>query len=285
MTAAGLQADGSELRLKFADGSSVPFAVRELIATIRNRKVLALTCLLATLLAIPGGGAFSDAVPLWARIALNLFAVALFAVLFPALLQEADFWARKRKLRTVYEPFVTVPTALVTTLAIEALTVFVVGSSDLTRWDLAIKLGFGAVFWELHITLMLLFMGPTLKEQDQAKRAASSAIEPRDAQVRIGNTLFDPTEILSIRTDDHFLIIQTPERTARILASLNDVHPRLSGFGTLVHRCHWVAFDQLGEIRRNGRSFQMQTRSGHQVPVARDRRKEIESIAARKTSQ
>ena len=90
---------------------------------------------------------------------------------------------------------------------------------------------------------------------------------------------------MSIRTDDHFLIIQTPERTARILASLNDVHPRLSGFGTLVRRCHWVAFDQLGEIRRNGRSFQMQTRSGHQVPVARDRRKEIESIAARKTSQ
>ena len=142
MTAAGLQADGSELRLKFADGSSVPFAVRELIATIRNRKVLALTCLLATLLAIPGGGAFSDAVPLWARIALNLFAVALFAVLFPALLQEADFWARKRKLRTVYEPFVTVPTALA--VAREA--------GQLVRQNFALAIIYNAIYYDLNST-------------------------------------------------------------------------------------------------------------------------------------
>lgn len=281
-----MQADGSELRLKFADGSSVPFAVRELVTTIRNKTVLAVSCLFATLVAIPGGGTFSEEVPLLARIALNLCAVALFAVLFPALLQEAESWAQKRKLRTVYEPLVTVPTALVTTLAIEPLNVFVVGYSGLTRWELAFKLGFGAILVELYITLVLLFMGPALNKQERAKRAAASAAAKREgAQVRIGNTLFDPKELLWIRTDDHFLIIQTPERTARILASLTDVHDRLSAFGTLVHRCHWVAFDELGEIRRNGRSFMMKTRSGHQVPVARERRKAIVQILATRTTE
>lgn len=266
---------GGELRLVFADGSSVPFAIRELVATIRHRKVLALTCLFAVLLALPGGGAYSEAVPLWARLALNLFSVGLFAILFPALLQEAETWAHRRRVRRVYEPAITLPTAIITTLAVEALAVFVVGSSDLTRWDLALKLGFGAVFWELHITMMLMFMGPSLREEDRPEAISAVQAGSRPGSIRIGTALFDPSDLLRIETDDHFLILHRREGQARVLARLAEVQGRLAAHGVQVHRCHWVSFAELGEVTRQGRSFQMQTRSGPLVPVARDRRKAV----------
>lgn len=279
MRQSNAEVSAGELRLIFADGSSVPFAVRELVATIRHRKVLALTCLFALLLALPGGAAFSEEVPLWARLVLNLFSVALFTVLYPALLQEAFRAATKRGMRVVYEPCITVFSALITTLAVEALTVFLMGQSVLTRWDLALKLGFGAVFWELHITMMLLFMGPALKEQEAARAKVAEPVPQQPLQVRIGNMQFDPASLLRIETDDHFLIIHTSGATARVLAPMSEVQKRLEPYGLLAHRCHWVAFAELGDIRRQGRSFIMRTASGHEVPVARDRRKAVDEAA------
>lgn len=269
-----------ELRLIFADGMSAPFAVRELVATIRNPNVLGLTCVFALLLALPGGGAFSEEVPLVARLVLNLFSVALFAVLFPALLQEAHDLAVKRGYRLVPEPAITIPTAIITTLAVEAMTVFVVGHSDLTRWDLALKLGFGAMFWELHITMMLRFMGPTLRAREKAKESARPETETRPAEVRLGNAVFDPAQLLRIETDDHFLIIHHDGGTSRVLASLNDGEERLSRFGIRVHRCHWVASGELGDVQVKGRSYLMRTRSGHEVPVSRDRRSAVKAATA-----
>lgn len=273
------RADG-ELRLRFADGSSFPFAVRELVDTIRHRTVMSLTCLFAVLLALPGGGAFSEEVPLWARIGLNLFSVGIFAVLFPALLQEAHSWASRRAITTVFEPLITVPTALITTLAVEALAVFVVGEQVLTRGELAMKLGFGAMFWELHITMMLLFMGPALRAQQAVDQAVAVAA-PAVPEVPIGNLRFPPGDVLRIETDDHFLIIHTATGTTRVLASMNDAQQELAGFGLQVHRRHWVAFGELGEVRRSGRSYLMRTRSGSDIAVSRERRKAVETAAER----
>ena len=274
-----------ELRLIFADGMSAPFAVRDLVATIRNPNVLGLTCVFALLLALPGGGAFSEEVPLIARLVLNLFSVALFAVLFPALLQDAHDFARKRGYRFVPEPAITIPTAIITTLAVEAMTVFVVGQSDLTRWDLALKLGFGAMFWELHITMMLRFMGPTMLAQDRARQPAPPVAKVAPvSEVRIGNRVIDPGHLRRIQTDDHFLILPLSDDRVRVLASLNEVEGGLSALGMKVHRCHWVSWAELGEIRTSGRSHIMRTRSGEDVPVARERRKAVRDAAEQAVS-
>lgn len=266
---------GCELRLIFADGYSMPFALRELVAIVRHQKVIALTCVFAVLLALPGGGAFSAEVPLLARILLNLFSVGLFAILFPALLQEAHVWACDRRLRFVPEPVITIPTALITTLAVEALAIFIVGQTDLTRWDLALKLGFGAVFWELHITMMLRFVGPAMRAHSTVSEQARGQVEVVPTELRIGNAVFEPTSLRRIETDDHFLIIHHANGCARVLASLNDVEGALAPFGLRVHRRHWVASHDLGCLRLNGRSYLMRTRSGEDIPVARERKKTV----------
>ena len=278
------EASACELRILYADGYSAPFTVRELVATIRHRNVMALTCVFATLLALPGGGAFSAEVPLLARILLNLFSVGLFAVLFPALLKEVHEWASSRTLRVVPEPAITVPIALITTLAVEALAIFVVGENDLTRWDLALKLGFGAMFWELHITMMLRFMGPTMRARDRARQALAPPPQVAPSMLRIGNVTIEAAELRRIETDDHFLILHSPEGPRRVFASFNEIEGRLEPLGVRVHRRHWVSHAELGEIRPQGRSHMMRTRSGEDVPVARERRKAVDAIIAQRSA-
>jgi hypothetical protein len=271
-----------EMYVKFANGSLLPFELHELVATIRHRKVMALTCVFAVLLALPGGAAFSAEIPLWARICLNLISVYLFAILFPALLREKMLWASRRSLTTIYEPAVTVSAAIIVTLTVESIVVLILGHSDKSRWDLAVKLLIGACFWQLHVTLMLLFVGPAIRAKEAARKAAAStASKESEARVRIGNTSFAPEKIKRIETDGHFLIVHTEDGTTRVLASMNSIHDGLDDFGIQVHRCHWVAFRELGAVRRNGRSFTMVTRSGHDVAVARERRKSVDEAAER----
>lgn len=277
------EASACELRIIYADGSSAPFALRELVATIRHRNVLALTCVFASLLALPGGGAFSADVPLVARILLNLFSVGLFAVLFPALLKEAHDWARNRNVRFVPEPAITVPTAIVATLSVEALAIFVVGQSDLSRWDLALKLGFGVAFWELHVTMMLRFMGPTMRARDVARQVLPPSAPVAPSELRIGSVTVEASGLRRIETDDHFLILHTAEGPRRVFASLNDIEGQLALLGVRVHRCHWVAYAELGAVRPHGRSHLMRTTSGQDVPVARERRKVVGAILARQS--
>lgn len=273
---------GCEMRLKFANGSFLPFDLHELVATIRHPKVMTLTCVFAVLLALPGSAAFSSEVPLWARICLNLMSVYLFAILFPALLRETRVWASRSSLTTIYEPAVTVSAAIIVTLTVESVVVLIVGHSDRSRWDLARKLLIEACFWQLHVTLMLLFVGPAIRAKEAAqKAAASTASTESEARIRIGNTHFAPEKIRRIETDGHFLIVHTEDGITRVLASMNSIHDGLDDFGIQVHRCHWVAFRELGAVRRNGRSFAMVTRSGHDVAVARERRKSVDEAAER----
>ncbi|MCZ8133473.1 MAG: LytTR family DNA-binding domain-containing protein [Rhodobacteraceae bacterium] len=267
---------GCELRLKFANGSFLPFDLHELVATIRHPKIMTLTCVFAVLLALPGGAAFSAEIPLWARICLNLISVYLFAILFPALLREAHLWATRRALRIVLEPAITISAAVIVTLAVESIVVLIVGHADKSRWDLVVKLLIGACFWQLHVTLMLLFLGPAIRAKEAARKAQlGTAPSPQVARVQIGNMQFAPEKILRIETDGHFLIVHSAEGTSRVLASMTGVQDGLESLGLQVHRCHWVAYGELGEVRRNGRSYVMVTRSGAEIAVARDRRKSV----------
>lgn len=261
-----------ELLLKFVDGSEAQFVTRELVDTIRHRAVLGMTCVFAILLALPSGGMYSAEVPLWARVALNLVSVALFTVQFPALLRETYSWAKRRGMRVVYEPLITTSAAIMVTLNVEALAVVIVGFSNLTRWDLLMKLVIGILFWEIHMSMILLFIGPALRASEAAR---SSKDQKRPLTVRIGNINFVPDDLLHIETEDHFLIVQTTGGQNRVLASMTEAQQALEPYGIQVHRRHWVAFRELGEIQQNGRSYVMQTASGHRVAVARERRRAV----------
>ena len=269
------QPDG-ELPVCFVNGSNCPLTVRELVDRIHHRAAVAMLMVLTVFLAAAAGDQALGQSPLWARLLHNLFSVALFLVLFPALLSEAEKFATFRGWRRVYEPLVTVPTAVFVTLASEALAVFLVGDRVLVQRDLALKLLMGIVFWELVVNILMLYVMPVIGHAP-ADGAEDPAPPAQSGQVRIGSRLVDPATVRRVESDDHFLLVHAEAGTLRVLARFRDAEAALGSHGMAVHRSHWVAFSQFGPVRRQGRSLIMQTRSGDRVPVARDRRAAVDA--------
>lgn len=268
---------GVELRLVFADGSKRPFVVREMVNALRHKQVITIACVLAVVLAIPQNGSFSDDVPLVARVVLNLCSVALFTLIFPALLWEVASWSQRNKFQFVFEPLITLTAAIITTLAIETLATVLVGHSQKTRLDILTKLAFGCLFWGLHVMTILRFVLPAMIEAPQNVPQNRQAVPPLEPQVQIGRQMFNPKQIDRIAADDHFLTIEGAFGTRRIHAAMGEAADLLQDYGMLVHRGHWVALRELGPIQVVGRGLRMQTKSGASLPVARSRRDQVKA--------
>lgn len=269
----------TELRLCFANGSVFPFSSRELVACIRSRGVVAGLAFMSLVLAVGSGDQVLGHVPFWARLMLNAFAVAVFLIVFPAILSEVEAFARRRGWQRVPEPMATLPAALLITLASEALAVFLVGELVLTQRELTIRVIIGLVYWETVVNILMLYYAPTINHL--ALEAGDPPTGPaRPLQVRLGGLDIDPSEVLHVESDDHFLILHTKTGRHRVGARFRDAETALSEHGIAVHRSHWLALRELGPVRRAGRSYLMRTASGQDVPVARDRRKAVAAALA-----
>ncbi|MBF9060367.1 hypothetical protein HKCCSP123_14380 [Rhodobacterales bacterium HKCCSP123] len=264
---------GGHMALCFVNGSPCPLTVRELVDRIRHRAVAATLIILALLLATSAGNQALGQVPIWARLLLNGFSVAVFLVIFPAFLSEAEKFAALRGWRRVYEPLVTVPTALLVTLASEALAVFLVGDRVLVQRDLALKLAIGVLFWEVVVNILMIYVMPVIVPE----AAQAPEWQVANGQVSIGSRLVDPTTVLRAESDDHFMVLHTLSGTSRILCRFRDAEAALEPHGMAVHRSHWVAYSEFGPVARKGRSLIMKTRAGDAVPVARERRAAVEA--------
>lgn len=267
------------MALCFVNGSPCPLTIRELVDRIRYRAVAVTLMILALLLAVGAGDQALGQIPIWARVMLNVFSVAVFLVVFPAFLSEAERFATLRSWRRIYEPLVTIPTAILVTLATEALAVFLVGDRVLTQRDLAIKLALGVAFWGVVVNILMLYVMPVIAPADRAavERAGE---QPSGTQVRIGSRLVEAASVLRAESDDHFMVLHTEAGVIRVLGRFRDAETALEPHGMAVHRSHWVAFSQFGPVSRQGRSLIMRTRAGDAVPVARDRRAAVEAVLA-----
>lgn len=270
-----------EMALCFVNGSPCPLTIRELVDRIRDRAVVATLMILALLLAAGAGDQALGQTPIWARIMLNVFSVAVFLVVFPAMLSEAERFAAFRSWRRIYEPLVTIPTAVFVTLATEALAVFLVGDRVLAQRDLAIHLVIGVAFWAVVVNILMLYVMPVISAADGAVPEEAEG-PPSGTQVRIGTRLVDASEVLRAESDDHFMILHTEAGEIRVLCRFRDAQTALEPYGMAVHRSHWVAFEEFGPVTRKGRSLVMHTRKGDVVPVARDRKAEVETVLAQR---
>jgi hypothetical protein len=265
-----------QMVLCFVNGSPSELSIRELVDRIRHRPVVVTLMILALLLATGAGDQALGDTPIWARLLLNVFSVAVFLVIFPAFLSEAEKFAALRGWRKVHEPLVTIPTAILVTLASEALAAFLVGDRVLVQRDLAVKLAIGIVFWELVVNILMLYVMPVIQPV-AASGTDAAEMGLADGHVRIGSRLVDPRKVLRASSSDHFLLLYTEAGVIRVLSRFRDAETALEPHGMAVHRSHWVAFSQFGPVRREGRGLIMQTRSGDAVPVARDRRAAVDA--------
>ena len=272
-----------EMTLCFVNGSPCPLTIRELVDRIRYKAVVATLMILALLLAVGAGDQSLGQLPVWARLTLNVFSVMVFLVVFPAFLSEAAKFAALRAWRRTYEPLVTIPTAILVTLATEALAVFLVGDRVLAQRDLAIKLAIGVAFWEVVVNILMLYVMPVIVPAKTTAPEDEERVDP-GAQVRIGSRLVDATSVLRAESDDHFMVIHTEAGAIRVLCRFRDAETALEPHGMAVHRSHWVAYSEFGPVSRQGRSFVMRTRAGDAVPVARDRRSAVAAVLSERAA-
>jgi hypothetical protein len=268
-----------ELALCFVNGSPCALSVRELADLVHHKAVVTTLMILALLLATNAGDQALGHIPIWARLVLNAFSVAVFLIIFPALLSEAQKFAIRRGWRHVHEPLVTIPTAILVTLASEALAVVLVGDRILVQRDLALKLMIGIVFWEVVVNILMLYVMPAI-DRGAPEAPSDDAGAESAGRVQVGSRLVDPAAVLRAESDDHFVVLHTETEQLRIHCRFRDAEAALQTHGMAVHRSHWVAYGQLGPVTRKGRSLFMQTLSGDTVPVARDRRSAVEDARA-----
>jgi DNA-binding LytR/AlgR family response regulator len=76
-------------------------------------------------------------------------------------------------------------------------------------------------------------------------------------------------DLLSLRTEDHYLRIHTTAGSDLILFRLKDALAELGpADGLQVHRSYWVARDAIEAIERQGRKTILVLKNGQHVPVS-----------------
>ncbi|MBV7408428.1 LytTR family DNA-binding domain-containing protein [Maritimibacter sp. DP1N21-5] len=76
--------------------------------------------------------------------------------------------------------------------------------------------------------------------------------------------------IISITTQDHYLDVVTEGGSDRILKRMSDAIAELNGYpGMQIHRSHWIAFDAVESLEREGRKVRVRLKNGEVLPVSR----------------
>jgi hypothetical protein len=78
-----------------------------------------------------------------------------------------------------------------------------------------------------------------------------------------------PGRLLFIRSELHYIHLQTTEGKALVLYSLRDVATALAGSGFQPHRSFWVAYDAIRSFERKGRQGELVLLGGARIPVSR----------------
>lgn len=80
---------------------------------------------------------------------------------------------------------------------------------------------------------------------------------------------------------DHYVDVFTNAGKRSLLMRFSDAVDELEDVaGLRVHRSHWVAVDAMEQIQRRDNRIFLQLTGGHEVPVSRAYRKDVEQVAA-----
>jgi len=85
-------------------------------------------------------------------------------------------------------------------------------------------------------------------------------------------------EIWSITVRDHYVDVLTDKGKASLLLRFSDAIDEVDGVpGAQVHRSHWVAWQGVGSVRRDGAKVSLLLKNGEQLPVSRNHREKVDA--------
>lgn len=101
--------------------------------------------------------------------------------------------------------------------------------------------------------------------------AVAAGDSPQMTGLRLRGVIADlDGEIMHVRADGHYTILQTAHGSARVLLRFSDVLSELGALeGLRVHRSHWVARRAIAQVERDGPRHFVVLQSGCRVPVSR----------------
>ena len=263
----------TELLLYYMNRSSLSINAHELVTALRTPFVMGFVFAISVLLALPETS-LSKEVPVLARLLLSLFSTALFLGLATAAVRIAALFAAEGGWDRLHLCVISTPSAIVVAILTQTAQLLLLGI-PIERDVLLTQIVITLVFWELVFFILIYFYTPALIQQRRNSPPAPVAASP---SLLIGGKPIAPSLLLRIQTNGRQLQLHFADQIGAATANLRDVLPILQPYGMLVHRRHWVSFAQLGPIHRQGRTLIMTTRAGAQVPISRDRRKDIEAM-------
>lgn len=114
---------------------------------------------------------------------------------------------------------------------------------------------------------------PVVAAAEVAEVAAERAVQGPEI-VRIADRAFPLTDLLSIRTEDHYLSVAARTGRSMLRAKLSDIGALHDGrHGVQINRSQWVAFAAIREMREErGGQIVLDLETGDSATVARSRR-------------
>jgi hypothetical protein len=109
-----------------------------------------------------------------------------------------------------------------------------------------------------------------------------AAVEPERASLPVGDRILhriDPGQrgpILSMSVRDHYVDVQTDKGQISLLLRFSDAMAEVDPqAGVQVHRSHWVAWQAIESIERDGSKLHLRLKVGTRVPVSKNHREKL----------
>lgn len=112
------------------------------------------------------------------------------------------------------------------------------------------------------VTGAIIALGRELEHETDARRAPPPLLERLEFAKR--------GPLVSLSVQDHYVEVVTTRGASLILMRLSDaIRETGADTGMQVHRSHWVAFDQIERVTREGDKARITLKDGRDIPAAR----------------
>lgn len=128
---------------------------------------------------------------------------------------------------------------------------------------------------------------PATEASEKIDVVTAPAVSAPPAPVAPGSAILsriDPPlagEIIWAEAQEHYVRLKTTEETRMVLQRFSDILLDLPArTGIQVHRSHWVAFDAIAEVFKDGANLRLRLQGGEVIPVSRSYRSATEQAMA-----
>ncbi len=216
-----------------------------------------------------------DAANLWSRMAvwqvalIWLVTLSLQVILFHSFTMLWIWGQNRLSLPVIFLPLLNL-TAYSVTYPVTVLHIGMHTGRTFSEVMLPSVLVSGIFFCLIFEALFFAFVNPLLRQSIAARSAGGAR------SISIAGEQFLINDILTLRSQEHYVLVTTEDGDHRLRARLGDlVSQTREDEGVLAHRSHWISRQAIAGLTRKNGADVILTHSGEHLPVARPRQDEV----------